>query len=270
MKAAVCCPFGKSSTPRGAWRYLLLAVCLILGMSAARGASFQIIYNTPVEGDDKDARAFIQEEGITQTVSTLMEEEFELSRDLLLYMGGGTLPVFDPAANEIQMPYRFVFDIADRFHDGPRSDSDVDIYEITRDAYLHALMHLIAHALFDMYNLQTTGSMEKAVDALAILILINYYENGGDIVLNAAELFVSERGGSSRERSFWNQHGYDQNSYNQALCLVYGSDPGRYTRLREATNFLQIRHQECTREYRRQQNAWFNVLRPFMKRSPPD
>lgn len=252
------------------FRCLLVAVVVVLGMSAARGASFQIIYNTPADEDAKNARAFIQEEGITQTVSTLLDEELELNRDLSLYLGGSPLPIFDPSTNEIQMPYTFVFDIADRFHDSSYAESNVDVYDVVRDAYLHALLHQVAHAMFEMFELQTTGSMEKAVDALTILLLIRYYENGGDIVLNAAELFVDERGGASRERNFWDEHRLDEQSYNQALCLVYGSDPERYARLRDDNNFLQIRGQECIREYKRQNNAWFRVLRPFMTRPPPD
>lgn len=249
-------------------RCLLIGFVLAVGMSAARGASFQIVYNTPTDEDARSARAFIQEEGITQTVSTLLNEDFKLNRELFLYLGGGSLPIFDPSTNEIQMPYTFVFDVADRFDGDSYSDSDADVYDVARDAYLHALMHQVAHAMFEMFELQTTGSMEKAVDALTILMLISYYENGGDIVLNAAELFVDERGGS-RERNFWDEHRLDQQSYNQALCLVYGSDPERYARLREGNNFLQIRGQECVREYKRQNNAWFRVLQPYMTRPPP-
>lgn len=249
---------------------VLIAAMLLVDVSLAQGPRFQIVYNTPDGDDEKDARSFIEEEGVTQTVSNLLNNEFELRHQLTLFLGGEEGPSFDETADEILMPYSFVFDIADRFEGDSYSGTNADIYDVTRDAYLHALMHQVAHALFVMYDLRTSGSIEDAVDALTVLLLLRYYENGGDIVINAAELFVDEGGSERNRRNFWNEHRFDGQSYNQALCLVYGSDPGRYTELWDRSEFLQIRDQECVREYQRQANAWFRVLGSFLKRPPPD
>lgn len=253
-------------------KYIGVAWPLLLGAAAASGAQFQIVYNTPGGEDEKNARAFIQEEGVTQTVSRLLNDDFELDHELTLYMGGDEGPSFEEASGEIHMPYSFVFDIAERFERDAYFSTGVDIYDVTRDAYLHALMQEISHALFVMYDLRTSGDMEKAVDALTILLLLRYYENGGDIVINAAELFVDEGNHASEApsgRNFWTEHQFDVQSYNQALCLVYGSDPQRYAGLRRDSEFLQIRDRECAREYQRQVNAWFRVLGSFLKRPPP-
>lgn len=297
MIAAVCPRFGKSllslvlrarpggcavlraARQRGArdsrslrLKCLLLAALLSMDVAAAAGR-FQLVYNTPRGEDEKNARAFIEEEGITQTVSKLFDDEFELRYQLSLFLGGDAGPLFDRESKEIRMPYSFVFDIAERFERDSYSSADVNIYDVTRDAYLHALLHEASHALFEMYDLRTSGSMEKAVDALTILLLLRYYENGGDIVINAAELYVDESDPASQVRSpasFWSEHRLDQQSYNQALCLAYGSNPERYADLRAGNEFLQIRDQECVREYRRQANAWFRVLGSFLKRPPPE
>jgi len=251
----------------------LLAFCLwMLTPADAGAADLQIVYNPAAAREADDARVFIEDEGITQTVSALINENFNLRSPLTLVMGSNRGPAFEEAADEIHMPYEFVFDIAERFNSDSLSGSGADIYEVTRDAYLHALMHQISHALFAMYDLRTSGNTEKAVDALAILLLIRYYENGGDIVMHAAELFVDESGSGAGTRSgsdFWTIHELDRQSYNQALCLVYGSDPQRYGNLRARSEFLQIRDQECAREYQRQVSAWFRVLGSFLKRSPP-
>lgn len=250
----------------------LLVGPLILDASTAAAAQFQIVYNTHRGDDEKNARSFIEEEGVTQTVSNLINNEFELHYQLSLFLGGDEGPLLDEASDEILMPYSFVFDIADRFERDSYSSTDADVYDVTRDAYLHALMHEISHALFIMYDLRTSGSIEKAVDALTVLLLLRYYENGGDIVINAAELFVADGDATSSERSrpdFWTEHQFDRQSYNQALCLVFGSDPRRYTDLRDRSEFLQIRDRECTREYKRQVTAWFRVLESFLRRPPP-
>lgn len=253
-------------------KHILIAGLLFLSSTVTADAQFQVVYNTPRGEDEKNARAFIDDEGVIQTVSRLLENEFELRHELMLYLGGNEGPLFDEASGEIHMPYSFVFDAADRFERDAYSDPGVDIHEVVRDAYLHALMHEVSHALFVMYDLRTSGSMEKAVDALTTLLLLRYYENGGDIVINAAGLFVAEGGRTSAARSgrnFWTEHELDRESYNQALCLVYGSDPERYSGLRDGSEFLQIRDQECAREYQRQVNAWFRVLGSFLKRPPP-
>lgn len=249
---------------------VILLSAIVLG---AKAASFQIIYNTPQGDDEKDARAFIEDEGITQTVSKLLEEEFDLRDRLSLFLGGDDGPRFDESSGEILMPYSFVFDVSNRFRNDTYSNTDVDIYDVTRDAYLHALLHQVSHALFVMYELRTSGSVEKAVDALTVLLLLRYYENGGDIVLNAAELFVNEGGsqaGGRVENDFWTRHQFDRQNYTQAICLVYGSDPGRYEDLRDESEFLQIRDQQCVREYQRQSTAWFQALGPVLERPPPE
>lgn len=251
---------------------VLLAGLLLIGPANAAGAQFQIIYETPRGDDDADARTFIQEEGITGTVSKLINEEFELRHPLVLYLGGDEGPEFDGSAGEILMPYSFVYDIADRFERSSYSRTDVNAYDVIRDAYLHALMHQVSHVLFVMYDLRTSGNLEKAVEALTVLLLVRYYENGGDIVINAAELFVDEGDAASRvqaDRNFWIEHELDRQSYNQALCLVYGSDPQRYGNLRADSEFLQLRDRECAREYQRQADAWFRVLGSFLTRPPP-
>ena len=253
-------------------RFLLVVLPLLVTVPRADAASFQIVYNTPQGDEETRARVFIEEEGVTRTVTELLNKEFELRSNLTVFMGGRKGPGYDRAANEIYMPYSFVYDIADRFNADSYSETGVDVYDVTRDAYLYTLLHNVSHALFVMYDLRTSGDREKAVDALTILLLLRYYENGGDIVLNAAELFFDEAtAGAARSASnFWSEHGFDRQSYNQAICLVYGSDPTRYSGLRDSSQFLQIRDQECAREYQRQVNAWFRVLDSFLKRPPPD
>jgi hypothetical protein len=252
------------------YRFLSLFVFLVLGVSEANGASFQVVYNTPQGPNETDARVFLEEEGVIQTVSDLVNGEFELRDNLSLFMGGGDSPRFEQASNDIYMPYDFVYEAAARFRRDDYSLTKADIYEVTRDAYLHALLHNVSHALFVMYDLRTSGDREKAVDALTVLLLLRYYENGGDIVVNAAELFSNGGGREAQSGTgFWSDHGLDRQSYNQAICLVYGSDPERYAGLRAGSQFLQIRGQECVGEYQRQVNAWFRVLGTFLKRPPP-
>ncbi|MGA8260337.1 MAG: DUF4344 domain-containing metallopeptidase [Arenicellales bacterium] len=241
---------------------LLTALLLAFG-DAARAASFRIVYGTPLGSDDVNARNFILDEGVTQTVSKLLNNEFNLGTELTLSLGGSRGPEFDAESNTVYMPYSFVFDIADRFRKSSYWNTNVDIYDVTRDTYVYVLLHEVSHALFTMYDLRTTGDMEKTVDALTTLLLLRYYQDGGEIVLHAATLFIARGGGD-----FWQEHELDRQSYNQALCMVYGSDPKRYADLKQ-NPFLATRGGDCVREYQRQNEVWFDVLGRFLKRPPP-
>jgi hypothetical protein len=247
---------------------VLLAALLLASGGAARAASFRIIYGTPQGSDDNDARNFILDEGVTQTVFKLLNDEFHLGSDLTLVLGGSRGPGYDAASNKIYMPYSFVFDIGDRFKKSAYQGTKVDIYDVTRDTYVYVLLHEVSHALFTMYDLRTTGDMEKTVDALTTLLLLRYYQDGGTIVLHAATLFVAE-GGARSGGDFWSEHELDRQSYNQAICMVYGSDPKRYADLRGRNEFLETRGGDCVREYQRQNEVWFEVLGRFLKRPPP-
>lgn len=249
---------------------LLVVVLLALdGVATAAISRLQMEYAPATDDEAGAARDFVAEQGIARTVSSLINDEFRLAYPLTVKLGTGERPAFDAAADEIHMPYGFVYAIADRFHQQSRSGGTADVYLVTRDAYLHALMHEISHALFVMYDLRTSGSLEQAADALAILLLLRYYDDGGDIVLNAARLFAAEGTAAGRGVDFWSEHRFDQQSYNQALCLVYGSAPQRYAGLLDDSEFLQRRGSECVREYKRQVNVWFRVLGDHLKRPPP-
>lgn len=250
----------------------VLAAALLLAYTVgAQAASFHIVYNTPAGQDEKDARAFILDEGVTGTVSRLLNGEFTLRGDLTLYLGGNRGPAFDAASNSIYMPYSFVFDIADRFRHSPYSRTGVDIYDVTRDTYLFVLLHEVSHALFVMYDLRTTGDPEQAINAMTTLLLLRYYQGGGDIVLHAAGLFLgeSDSGGNRPESGFWEEHQFDRRSYDQAVCLVYGSNPKRYAGLKDRLKFLEAGGPRCIQGYQRQNEAWFAVLGQFLKRPPP-
>lgn len=105
----------------------LLAV-LGMDISDSRAESLVVIYDTPQDSDERDSRVFIEEEGISRTVSDLVNQEFVLRYELSVFLGGVDGLLFDESFNEIKMPYIFVYDIAERFNDDSWSRSEMDVY----------------------------------------------------------------------------------------------------------------------------------------------
>lgn len=252
------------------FRSLLLGLVLFFQQYAA-AQSFQITFESAISVDDRDAREFIEEQGIADTIKNLINQEFKLQGDLGILFGGDRGPAFDELDGKVYVPYEFVYEVADRYQGFNPDSSDAELYDVTRDAVVHAVLHLVSHGLFEMYGFRTSTGKESAVDALATLLLIEYYEQGGEIVLNAASLFVSSDNETvPRQTGFWQDHRFNLQSFYQALCLVYGSNPELYTELERQSRFIQVRGRQCVEEYARQTSVWFNALAPHLKREPPE
>ncbi|NND93096.1 MAG: hypothetical protein HKN42_19725 [Granulosicoccus sp.] len=170
-------------------------------------------------------------------------------------------PLFDPDTQEIWMPGSFADVIASYFSD----DETAPIADI----YLHTLVHEVGHVLFSQYDLPLLAREEDAADALASVLLLEYVENGADVVLNAADMFgrESEHTDDYEEADFWSEHSLDIQRYYTTLCHVYGSDPEVHGHLvNDDTGLSEARAENCEYEYQRIRRAWLELLRPYLKR----
>ncbi|MFT6301685.1 MAG: hypothetical protein ACJAY2_000866 [Pseudomonadales bacterium] len=169
-------------------------------------------------------------------------------------------PFFDPEHMEIWMPGSFADTIAEYFG---RDDAPVG------DVYFHTLVHEVGHVLFAQYDLPMLAREEDAADALASVLLLEYAENGAQVVLNAAEMFGLESEGREGfdESDFWSEHSLDIQRYYASICHVYGSDPGEHQGLINTEyGMSKERAEVCEIEYERIRRSWLKVLKPYLKR----
>ena len=168
-------------------------------------------------------------------------------------------PLFDPEHMEIWMPGSFADTIAEYFGSNAAPIKDV---------YFHTLVHEVGHVLFAQYDLPLLAREEDAADALASVLLLEFAENGAEVVLNAAEMFGLESEDTELfdESDFWSEHSLDIQRYYASICHVYGSDPDQHVELINTEYGLsQERAEICELEYRRLRQSWLNVLEPFLK-----
>ena len=178
--------------------------------------------------------------------------------------GGEDGPLYDPEINKILIPYTFIDEVKQRFVKARYSETGVTPDEATNDALMHTLFHELGHALIEMYQLPVVGKEEDAVDSLANVLLIEFYDKGQETVLSAADLFDLEsedKNGSYEEADFWDEHSLDEQRYYATLCHIYGSDPDKYASVLENTDISDDRAELCIEEYEAASRNWLKLLK---------
>ena len=227
--------------------------------------------NVVKDSVDVDLDELVSDAGIVlksfNSIDEILVEQVKFLDELLRFNQRVTVlteveegPLFDPDTQEIWVPGSFADNISAYFND---EDAPV------ADVYLHTLVHEIGHVLFSQYDLPLLAREEDAADALASVLILEYVENGAEVVLNAAEMFglESEESEWFDESDFWSEHSLDIQRYYAALCHVYGSDPELHTSLVNSEYGLSAeRAENCEYEFERIRKDWLAALVPYLKR----
>lgn len=224
-------------------------------------------FEKPVNKEETNIQKELKASDTTKAVVELINEIIKLSKPLTIVYGGSDGPLFDSRTNEIIIPYSFVQEIKRRFITVKYSESGVSVADATMDALMHTLFHEIGHALIYMHELPVLGKEEDAVDSLATVLLIEYFEDGQEIAISAADLFDLESDDITEfgEQDFWDEHSLDAQRFYNTLCHVYGSNPKQYKYLLKDGLFSEDRAVLCIEEYEHILSSWLKLLKPYLK-----
>jgi hypothetical protein len=236
----------------------------------ARVIAASLLLAIPVSGNSSETKVYEEyglvlvslnsEDAYLPEIITFVNDLLRLAEPVTVLTEVEDGPLFDPEHMEILMPGSFADTIAEYF-----GTDDAPI----GDVYFHTLVHEVGHVLFAQYDLPLLAREEDAADALASVLLLEYAENGADVVLNAAEMFGLESEGREGfdESDFWSEHSLDIQRYYATICHVYGSDPDAHVELINSEYGLsKQRAQICELEYERIRRSWLDVLKPYLKR----
>lgn len=244
-------------------RSVFVAVCLLF----AAGAVFaeqkaSVVYEQTTDQQMAVIQKTLESSAVMDDVVAFLNEKFRLKQSLKIKFGGDDGPLFDPDSNEIAIPYSFVDEIKQRFEAADYAKTGVSVDEAVLDALMHTLFHEMGHALIVMYDLPVLGKEEDAVDGLATILLIEYFEGGEEIALSAADLFHLENEDvqAFSHADFWDEHSLDIQRYYSTLCFVYGSNPEEYAHLKTDAEFSDDRAELCIDEYDNAASDWFALL----------
>jgi len=244
----------------------LLALCCLGLLSTTAHAKHQatLVFDKPASQVETAILKRIRQTGDAQEVIDLVNQKLRLPKPLSIVFGGTDGPLYDPEINKILVPYLFIDEVKKRFVKAKYSETGVSPDEAADDALMHTLFHELGHALIEMYQLPVVGKEEDAVDSLANVLLIEFYDEGQETVLSAADLFDLEsedKNGGFEEADFWDEHSLDEQRYYNTLCHVYGSDPDKYASAIEDTDISDDRAELCIVEYETAVRNWFKLLR---------
>lgn len=210
-------------------------------------------------------KSLLIKDGVLDQGVRFINETFQLQRSIKVEAGAADGPLYDPGTSAIQIPYAFYTQVTDRYSE--LETDEKELAEMAGDAFLHTLFHEVGHALVDQLGLPIVGKEEDAVDALANVLLLEYYDNGAEIAANAAELFAleGEDRGELVDEDFWDEHSLDEQRYFSTLCHIYGSNPDRFASLAEQTGFSLERREICVETYHRLVDDWDLLLEPVFR-----
>lgn len=144
---------------------------------------------------------------------------------------------------------------------------DDQVYGKMNDAVRFVFLHEIAHALIDQYKLPVAGNEEDAADrASAYINLKELGDEGVRAVYAAADAFAIEsKQSDNSKRNLADEHLLREQRFYNSLCMIYGSDPEKHSKIL-ADNYLpKERAVRCKGEYQKAVDSWINLLGPWRK-----
>lgn len=241
-------------------RYLVISI-LMVNITAVAQAGQVFLQVDPAHKKNQAHYQLVNNSQALENTICIINDNLRLSQDMVVQFGEGSGPRFDPSQMLIYIPYHFLEVVTQRFEQD--QTEGIDIRTAVEDVIVHTLFHELAHALITLYELPVVGQVENSADNLANVLLLEMLSTGGDVVLNAADLFALE--GQSRTSfsgiNFWAKHKLNEQRYYNALCAVYGHDPEANDELLKA-GLLEAEYAErCIDDYEQMVRSWMRVLR---------
>jgi hypothetical protein len=142
---------------------------------------------------------------------------------------------------------------------------------------LFVLGHEAGHAVIREMGVPVVGREEDAADIFSTLMTLNCDEGFGDRVLANAALgwFLSDRRdrrgqqgrrGQDAQANYYGAHGMDlQRAYN-IVCLMVGSNPGKFAGVADAARLPAERQMTCQDDYLNAKWSWDQVLQSHLRK----
>ncbi|MBK9153815.1 MAG: hypothetical protein IPM25_06305 [Chloracidobacterium sp.] len=146
-------------------------------------------------------------------------------------------------------------------------ESDEKAYDKMNDAVRFVFVHELGHALIDQYKLPVAGNEEDAADRCSAYVnLKELGEDGARAVYAAADAFAIEsKQGDNSKRNLADEHLLREQRFYNSLCMIYGSDPEKHSRIVEGGYLPKERAVRCEGEFRRAVESWVSLLEPWRK-----
>lgn len=245
-----------------------LGLLLSADIACAENNKINIIFEETSHSVEKPIREKLMESESITDVAELINDTLKLKYPIDIIFGADDGPLYDGETREISIPYGFLTEVRDRFKADKYEETGVSIEEATMGSLMHTLFHELGHAFIPMFDFPVLGKEEDAVDNLATTMLIEYFDNGSEIAISAADLFDLESDDieTFTAEDFWGVHSLNEQRYYNTLCMVYGSDPDKYEHIAEDAEFSEERAEVCVIDYEKISDSWLSLLEAHKKK----
>lgn len=143
------------------------------------------------------------------------------------------------------------------------------IVEFVTGNMLFALLHEMGHALVTEMGLPVLGREEDAADSFAVVTMLKVGSSFSNNVLAEAttgwflSAYRDEKEGV--KLSFYDVHGLDRQRAYQIVCLMVGSDPGKFADLASRIGMPAERQSSCQGDYSNASWSWEAVMKPHLR-----
>ena len=187
----------------------------------------------------------------------------------------GAGPQFEPDNNTITMSNEFLYRLARLYMSRYPHATDEALQQFIIRSSTFLFYHEVAHSLISEFDLPIVSNEETAADNLAVIIALEYTNDGYDITMDSAELFgmLDQLQKSYQADDLWDEHSLDAQRFYNILCLTYGKYPDKVTaELKRANNvkllsFINEKSDHCKEEYQHQMHAWLQLLSPYIRKN---
>lgn len=253
-------------------RALAFFVSLMLTFAANAEDAVSFRYKAPESQKEAAIKGELEVLLPVDNVVRMLNDVFIMPRPLSIIIGGDEGPLYDMESNEILLPYRFINETKAFFTQHNYQETGVGVQDATMDVMLYVLLHQIAHAMISLYDYPTlVGREETAADELTTVLLLEFFDDGTEVVISAADLvdMRSRTKNGAADEDFWEGHYLlGEPRYYRSLCNVYGSNPKEYPELLEGTGITQEGAKVCVDEYQKLVTDWSFLLGPYIKDQP--
>jgi len=146
----------------------------------------------------------------------------------------------------------------------PNAKSEDELGNAVIGATMFSFYHEAGHGFINLLDLPAVGREEDSVDQLATLTLIAMGDQGVAMAMSGAYWFQLQAKAGGHQTPFWDEHGFDGQRFYNIMCLIYGSNPGKYGQFVSSGALPEDRAKRCPDEYTKINRAWEKLLSPYV------
>jgi hypothetical protein len=232
------------------------------GVSTSSG--FRVVYN-PSDNEIHDGlRDALQSNRVFETLTEALNKLVRLPDpiDVQLVDCGQINAFYDPNNKRIIVCYELMTYFAGMFKDKVKTQEELGIAVIGATTF--AFFHEVGHGLIHVLDLPAVGREEDSADQLATLILIGDGDDGVGMALQGAHWFKLQQDAGNNKTPFYDEHAFDGQRFYNIMCMVYGSDSGKYGEIATSGMLPEARAARCPEEYRKISKSWEKLLQPHL------